>query len=221
MSGFYFFTREIYFTSLIVSIIISLTAVLLLIFKLSDSIYNSILVVLILVFSRSFIDYSTSGLENPLTHLLLVIFFIVYFKLDYGNKKLLILSFIASFAALNRLDIILICIPVLVISYLQIDKLKGLFIISAGFLPLIIWKGFSLLYYGLIFPNTAYAKLNTGIEYFQLVEQGLHYLLFSVYFDPITSIVLLIGLIAPIFIKTKSSFPYRLAFFYISFIQLM
>jgi arabinofuranosyltransferase len=32
------------------------------------------------VFSKAYIDYSTSGLENPLTHLLIVLFFIVYFN---------------------------------------------------------------------------------------------------------------------------------------------
>ena len=31
-----------------------------------------------------------------------------------------------------------------------------------AFLPFVAWEGFSLLYYGVPFPNTAYAKLNTG-----------------------------------------------------------
>ena len=213
LSIFYFLTREIYFTSLTVSILISLSAVSLLILKLSDSNYNSILVILILVFSQSFIDYSTSGLDNPLTHLLLVVFFIIYFRYDYSNKKLFLLSFVASLAALNRLDIILICIPVLIVSLLHIDKLKGLLTIIAGFFPLIIWEVFSLLYYGFLFPNTAYAKLNTGIEYFQLVEQGLCYLLFSVFFDTITPIVLLVGLTAPFFIKNKNLYPISIGIF--------
>ena len=207
ISGFYFLTREIYFTSLIISLLISLTAVLLIIFKLSDSVNNSILVVLILVFSRSFIDYSTSGLDNPLTHLILVIYFIIYFKFENSSKKLLYLSFVASLAALNRLDIMLICFPILVTTYLNTKKLKGLFVAIAGFLPVIIWEAFSLVYYGFLFPNTAYAKLNTGVEYSQLITQGLHYLLFSVYFDPITPILLLAGLITPFLIKDRILFP--------------
>ena len=32
-----------------------------------------------------------------------------------------------------------------------------------GFIPLIAWELFSLIYYGFLLPNTAYAKLNTGL----------------------------------------------------------
>src|SRR4030066_691233 len=206
ISIFYLCTREIYFTSLIVSMVISLITILLVIYKLSDSYYKSILIVLILIFSKSFIDYSTSGLENSLTHLLIAIFFIVYLQYKECDKKLLLLSFIISLAALNRLDTILICIPVLISSYLQSEKIRGLLIIAVGFLPLIIWETFSLLYYGFVFPNTAYAKLNTGIEQYQLIEQGLNYFLFSFYFDPITPIVIVIGLTASIFLKDKKLF---------------
>ena len=106
LSGFYFITREIYYTSLIVSILISVSAVLLLLYKISDSIFNSILAALILILSKAFIDFSTSGLENPLTHLLIVLFFIVFFTQKENNKKLLTLSIIASLSTINRMDTI-------------------------------------------------------------------------------------------------------------------
>jgi arabinofuranosyltransferase len=41
--------------------------------------------------------------------------------------------------------------------------------------PVLIWTAFSLLYYGFPFPNTAYAKLGTGIAEHALWRQGLHY----------------------------------------------
>jgi len=84
ISAFYFVTREIYFTSITISILISVGAVLLLFYKLSNSVTNTIFISLILVFSKAFIDYSTSGLENPLTHLLIVVFFIFYFNDEGG-----------------------------------------------------------------------------------------------------------------------------------------
>jgi hypothetical protein len=41
-------------------------------------------------------------------------------------------------------------------------------------------------YYGTPFPNTAYAKLNTGVADHERIQQGLHYLLHTLAFDPIT-----------------------------------
>ncbi len=119
LSAFYFITREIYFTSITISILISIGAVLLLFYKLSNSITNTIFISLILIFSKAFIDYSTSGLENPLTHLLIVVFFILYFNDEEGGKKLFKLSLIASLAVLNRMDIILIFLPALLVIYFR------------------------------------------------------------------------------------------------------
>jgi len=86
-------------------------------------------------------------------------------------------------------------------------KWRGLLIAIAGFSPFILWEIFSLFYYGFPFPNTAYAKLNTGISQIELIQQGFHYLLFSFYLDPLTPTVLLIGLIIPIASKNKTLLP--------------
>jgi arabinofuranosyltransferase len=207
LSAFYFITSEIYYTSITVSILISTGAVLLLFYKLSNSITNTIFISLILIFSKAFIDYSTSGLENPLTHLLIVVFFILYFKDEEGDKKLFNLSLIASLAVLNRMDIILIFLPALLVLYFRGNKLKGLLIAAAGFSPFILWEIFSLFYYGFPFPNTAYAKLNTGISQIELIQQGFHYLLYSFYLDPLTPIVLLAGIIIPLVSKNRALLP--------------
>jgi arabinofuranosyltransferase len=207
LSAFYFITSEIYYTSITVSILISTGAVLLLFYKLSNSITNTIFISLILIFSKAFIDYSTSGLENPLTHLLIVVFFILYFKDEEGDKKLFNLSLIASLAVLNRMDIILIFLPALLVIYFRGNKLKGLLIAAAGFSPFILWEIFSLFYYGFPFPNTAYAKLNTGISQIELIQQGFHYLLYSFYLDPLTPIVLLAGIIIPLVSKNRALLP--------------
>ncbi|MBY0407546.1 MAG: hypothetical protein K2Q01_07625, partial [Rickettsiales bacterium] len=43
------------------------------------------------------------------------------------------------------------------------------------FWPLALWFAFSLFYYGFLFPNTKYAKLNTGIPLHNYIAQGLYY----------------------------------------------
>ena len=207
LSAFYFITREIYFTSITISILISLGTALLIFYRFSNSITNTIFISLILIFSKAFIDYSTSGLENPLTHLLIVIFFILYFSDEVKGNKLFNLSLIASLAVLNRMDIILIFLPALLVIYYRGNKWKGLLIAIAGFFPFILWEVFSLFYYGFPFPNTAYAKLNTGVNQIELIEQGFHYFLYSFYLDPLTPIVLLAGIIMPLVSKNKFLLP--------------
>ena len=75
----YFFTREIFYTAMAFSIAVSFTAILLFTFVIARSKLNAMIGLLILGFSNAFVDYSTSGLANPLTHLLMALFYIVYY----------------------------------------------------------------------------------------------------------------------------------------------
>ena len=208
LAGVQFITKEVYFTSIILSIVTSLLAFYILIKKLALSVQNAILAGLILIFSKAFIDYSTSGLENPLSHLLVVLFFVVYLKQISGRKKIFLLSFMSSLAALSRLDLLLILLPPLVFNYYkENEKLKNIFSLFAGFTPLFAWEIFSLFYYGFPFPNTAYAKLSTGISQIELVGQGLVYLLDSLYMDPLTFFSIIVSLIVALIKRNHQLMP--------------
>lgn len=157
--------------------------------------------VLTLLLSKAFLDYSASGLENPLTHLLLVLFFIAFIE---KQSSPLSIAFLASLLALNRQDAILFVLPALV--YLSVPQdlscltrrkmnfaaLRGLFL---GFLPLLLWEAFSLFYYGFPVPNTYYAKLGAGIPQRELLAQGPVYFLDSLQRDPLTLTVIAAGLL--------------------------
>jgi arabinofuranosyltransferase len=199
-----FLRAEFYFTSLAVSILFSLAAYYLILKRISASMLNSIAAALILIFSKAYVDYSTSGLENPLTHLLLVLFVKVYFDDLTADKKIFRLSFIAALTGLNRLDILLIIIPALGFEfYKSAEKKKNLIFLLCGFLPLLLWELFSLFYYGFLFPNTAYAKLNIGIDRADLIQQGFFYLQDALYMDPLTFFSILLGMLLPFLIKRK------------------
>ena len=60
-------TRDVYYTSLALSIVLSLAAVGLMVVRLGVSIPAAVLGMSVLILSKSFIEYSTSGLENPMT----------------------------------------------------------------------------------------------------------------------------------------------------------
>lgn len=188
-----YLTGELLLTTLILSIVISLAAVGLLGFGIARSLWSALFCVVVLALSGAFVDYATSGLENPLSYLLLAAFFTVYFRKRTSLGKLFFLSFIASLAAVNRLDTLLFFIPALVFELVLYRQLKGLLAVALGVFPLLVWESFSLVYYGFLFPNTAYAKLNTSIPALELTGQGLSYLAESFRGDPLTLVVTLSG----------------------------
>jgi arabinofuranosyltransferase len=62
---------------------------------------------------------------------------------------------------------------------------KGIFATT----PLLAWLAFSLIYYGFIFPNTYYAKLNTGIPQSIMWEHGFEYLHDLRYRQPVAALL--------------------------------
>ena len=116
VSAFYFLTREMYYTSVFASIVVSSSAVALFAFGIARTKVLACLGVFMLAFSRAFVDYSTSGLENPLTHLILGLFLFVYFKSEPSFRAMFLLSLIGGLGMLNRLDTSLLFMPVILQS---------------------------------------------------------------------------------------------------------
>ena len=126
VTAFYFFTNEFYFTSIILSISISVLVLFVFAFKISKSLTFALLGIGVFTLSKAFIDYSTSGLENPLTHLILAAFFFFYIK-DWNNfnyKTLFLLSIITALGGVNRLDTLVLFLPCLVYAFSKLPKLK-------------------------------------------------------------------------------------------------
>ena len=215
-AGVYWLTHEAFYTAIFLSIAVSVAAVAWFAWKIAKTRSAAVLGVLVLTVSMAFVDYSTSGLENPLTHLLLVLFLWLYLtretiaeetiaegdlpparnapaKTDGAGSRGLpfdalpgVLSMLAALSAVNRMDSLLLFMPALLYVLWRRRTWRCLGWMAAGTLPLLLWLGFSLVYYGFPFPNTAYAKLNNGIAGRALAEQGCYYLWNSLKFDPLT-----------------------------------
>ncbi len=206
-----FFSHEFYYTSLAISIVVSIAAAVVFWRWIARTPMMAVLGLTAMVMSRAFVDYSTSGLENPLSHLLAASYLAVYFGSGESKWKLPALTVLASLAALNRLDTLLIYLPSLLVVYVRIWRRDGFpFPALIGFLPLLVWEAFSLVYYGFPLPNTAYAKLVTGLPPGDLVEQGIYYLMNSVNLDPITLIVILAGIVAAVGLLRGGTIPLAL-----------
>jgi arabinofuranosyltransferase len=180
----YFFTREAYFTSLVTTMALSLCAMAVLLARIASSARTALVAGALLVLSKAFVEYSTSGLENPLTHLLLVLFLAAYWKAEQEPRTSRWMWIAAGLLMLNRLDLAVLIAPALAVRAFQHGR-RGLVAIAAGLAPVVAWELFSLVYYGFLFPNTAYAKLPTGTSARELAVQGCLYLL-SAADDPVT-----------------------------------
>ncbi|MCX8064724.1 MAG: hypothetical protein N3G21_06070 [Candidatus Hydrogenedentes bacterium] len=199
VSALYFFTREMYLTSILLSISLSLISAFALISFHTQRASQVLVCFSILAFSRCFVDYSTSGLENPLTYLILSIFLLAYFRMKDSPLRIFILSLFASLSAFNRLDTLLLYIPALSFEWMTSNgKLRNLVYIGLGFLPLICWECFSLIYYGFLFPNTAYAKLNNFVERKELLIQGFYYFKWLWERDTSSVLAIILGVSLPI-----------------------
>lgn len=207
LSSLSFFTEEYYYTTLLSSILISAAAVGVFVFLVPLNRLTGVLCILILLLSKSFVEYSTSGLENPLTHLLLALFFWIYFSDRWSDGALFALVFIAAIGLLNRLDTALLFLPPLIYRARKWPFVRVVKIGLAGFSPLIVWFLFSLFYYGFLFPNPAYSKLGAGVSKNSLFVQGIHYHLNSFYYDPITLTILFSAILGVFFFRIREAVP--------------
>jgi arabinofuranosyltransferase len=179
---------QMYFLNIFLSVGISILMATVFAFKVAKSTDRAILGLLVFSVSKAFIDYSTSGLENPLTHLILLLFILVYLtQKENSQRSIFLLALLAAVGGVDRLDTLVFYFPALLALFWQSpNKGKTLVTLGLGFLPLILWELFSIFYYGFPFPNTAYAKINTGIPTSSLIRQGIYYYLNSLRMDPIT-----------------------------------
>jgi arabinofuranosyltransferase len=198
LSALYFCTRELFFSTLTLSLLLSLATGILLVTRLSATSRAAVVGIAVLTFSKAFTGYSSSGLENPLTHLLLLLFLLDFLQGTNSLKTLFYLSLVAGLSTLNRMDTLLLYLPALALVFYQVRSLKALGVILLGFAPFLVWECFSVIYYGFPFPNTAYAKLGTGITTEASIRQGGHYYLNSLRVDPLTLSVILLGLVLPV-----------------------
>ena len=157
--------------------------------------------------SKAVMDYTSSGLETPLSYLLVGLFYARFLLTskpvaEQKPAELFGLLLIAALAFVSRYDTILLFLPAAIyLSAIHIPRLRWrflrLFLLAA--IPALAWLAFALFYYGPLLPNTAYAKMiNSGIPFAERAARGVAYFLTSVQCDGGSYIVLLIALLLAI-----------------------
>jgi arabinofuranosyltransferase len=171
--------------------------------------HQAILPVLILILSKSYIDYSTSGLENSLEYMVIALFSALYLNTEIWDfAQLRLIAIVASLVFLTRQDSILIVMPVLLYLFIfkrSISLPRAMLAGTIGVLPCIVWELFSIVYYGFPFPNTYYYKLASGVPQKEYWVHGIEYLVKSIAIDPIGMMAIVVAIITSIVLFMKKS----------------
>ena len=154
----------------------------------------------LLLLSNAFTDYTSSGLENPLSYAAVAVLIVLSLR-NFGASSprwswsaLVGLTSAAIF--LTRMDLLaLIAIPLAVLAWRYRRDVRSLLIgVGAFALPLVVWFTWAYLTYASFLPNTFAAKTNAEIPRTEFIVQGLRYLWVSFENDPVTLIGLATGI---------------------------
>lgn len=163
----------------------------------------------VLLFSSAFTDFSTSGLENPMSFLWLGVLFLLVrptsrpTRLPNGVIPALV-GLTSAAILLTRLDLALFVGPVLLwFAIRNRRQIRDLAIAGASLLaPLLIWTAWSFTTYGALLPNTYTAKTNLLIPQVELATQGFRYVVFSIERDLISGLAIFVALLLAAFLGT-------------------
>lgn len=186
-------THDLYRAAMGSCVLSSVAAVALAARYLAPGARGAALLLVALSSSRAFMDYSTSGLENPLSHLLLVLALILHTRAPDSDRKVAGLAWLLGLAITTRHDNLLLFAPLLLHALWRRRTLRAVGLAALGATPFLLWTLFSVWYYGFPFPNTAYAKLGTAIPLVEKVQQGGWYGVWTLRFDPATILLMLGG----------------------------
>jgi len=198
-----FLTADIYASVLLLSLtcgLFTLSAVR----RLFQHDRSVLMLVLLMVGSAGFMDFTSSGLENPLVYLVCVLLLDAFFTVTHAPRgdpnvaaplrRLLIL---AGTALLVRHDLALLWLPPVAQVIIRHRRLwpwrTWLATMLMAAAPLLLWSAFALFYYGSPWPNAALAKLSTGMPQGEVMRQGLAYL-GSHRVDPLFAVTIVAGL---------------------------
>lgn len=200
LSAVSFFTREFYYSLLFLNLTATAAALFLFYFKQPKTPQIAVFCSVFLILSAAFKDYASSGLENSFSYLLSAAFFLNFFA---PKRKVPLLTLLTGLILLNRMDTVLLVFPAWLYACAAAENKRQLpKIVPLCLSPFIAWEAFCLIYYGFLFPNTAYAKLNADIPLSEYLRHGIDYYKFTFKLDFAT----LAGIGAGLFVLFKPPF---------------
>ncbi|HOX24432.1 MAG TPA: hypothetical protein PLL30_01585 [Candidatus Krumholzibacteria bacterium] len=160
----------------------------------------------LMVGAGGFMDFTSSGLENPLLLVATAVLcdrYLAAMALSAGDpgaaaavRRLLVA---AGWSLLVRHDLVVFWLPPAAQAIWRHRRAAGvrtwLRWLAIAAAPLAAWSAFAVFYYGSPWPNAALAKLALGVPVRELLPQGLRYLGATLR-DPVLPVVIVAGTIA-------------------------
>lgn len=154
--------------------------------------------------SNAFMEYATSGLENPLSYLTIGVLFMMVRAVWISAPRqvpawqavLFGLTLAATF--LTRMDLVLLLLPPVIGVLVVVRRsVRTLTLMGAATLvPVLAYFTWAWMQYSTLLPNTFAAKRNVDIPLGEMLSQGVTYVSFSARWDLVTGMVLLLAVIA-------------------------
>jgi len=212
LTGTYLVLGNVYYAAFALSIGVSI-AVFWLAVSRAASRWQGWLAAAALLSSRAFVDFSTSGLENPLANLLVAALAAVFLREGgRARRRVAGLWALGSLLYLTRPDAVVIVAPLLAEATWRAwrdgERAGALAGAAAlGLAPALAWTAFAVVYYGFPFPNTAYAKLAADVDRWQMWKQGVIYAVDSLDRDPLTLVFIAFALATAASAGTRGARP--------------
>jgi arabinofuranosyltransferase len=192
VAGVRFVTGECRDSVMVLGMLLS-TGALVWLLALGRSVPLAVVVVAAALASRAWLVFATAGVETSLIYLLTAALLAASLR-PAGERRLTAVAIVAGLLCCTRYDLVLFAGPLLLSSCRQVPWRRAAALVALAFVPLWCWLAFAAIYYGTIFPVTAYAKLFChGLPPGELWLQGLRYLLDCLTVDPVTIVVLLVA----------------------------
>jgi arabinofuranosyltransferase len=187
LAAAYGVTREAFWTTIALSLSLSAAALVLLTRRAALETAGAVAALALVAASKSVVEFSTSGLENPLSHVLLVGFFVTAWRGSLTRAACL-----GGLCGLCRLDLVVLVGPTLAVAAWRHrdDRRRLVHAAMLAAAPVLAWWAFAFVYYGSIWPNTAFAKLPANVGLVERAPQGARYLVDAAIADPVTVLVL-------------------------------
>ena len=185
LSAPYALTGELYWVAMLAGLI-GTGVVAGLLVRSASGVAVAALGVLLLAGSKAFVEYGTSGLENPLLHVVVLLAVGAYLAPTDPERRAARVAWATSFAFLTRPDALVLTGVLCIAAWAEAPTLRTLRRMFVGWSPAFAWEAFSLVYFGSLVPNTAIAKLSGALPREEVLQQGLYYLENSLRWDPLT-----------------------------------
>ena len=200
VAAIYFACGNMFISGLVAGIFFSGITAWLVLYKVAKSEKQIIFSTIALIGSTCYVAYTTAGLENSLLYFLSAVFYYIFFTNDeYTPTNLFFMGLMVGLTGVTRMDAVLFFVLPVCYAYLckrkncSFTKCAGIGAVALS--PFILWEIFSLLYYGFFIPNTAFAKLGTGIPRMEYLERGIHFVQVSCLYDVFLAIVPIVYII--------------------------